>query len=57
MHREKSQKELPAHAEGDVSAACANVDDLERDMGFRPNTSIETGIHNFVTWYRGFYNF
>ncbi len=40
---------------GDVPATCANVDDLGRDVGFRPATPIETGIARFVAWYREFY--
>jgi UDP-glucuronate 4-epimerase len=28
------------------------VDDLMRDVGFRPATPVETGIRNFVDWYR-----
>ena len=34
---------------------CANVDDLDKELGFMPNTSIETGIDNFVAWYREFF--
>ncbi|MBG0790593.1 MAG: NAD-dependent epimerase [Desulfovibrionaceae bacterium] len=41
---------------GDVPATYANVDDLVRDVGFKPDTSIEVGIRNFVDWYRGYYN-
>ena len=41
---------------GDVPATCADVDDLTKEVGFKPNTSIETGIRNFVDWYRGLYN-
>jgi len=40
---------------GDVPATCAEVDDLARDVGFKPNTPIETGIHDFVRWYLEFY--
>ena len=40
---------------GDVPATEANVDDLVRDVGFKPATSIETGIANFVEWYRGYF--
>jgi UDP-glucuronate 4-epimerase len=36
---------------GDVPATCANVDDLMRDTGFRPSTTIEEGIGRFVEWY------
>ncbi len=41
---------------GDVPATCADVDDLMRDTGFRPKTTIEEGIGRFVDWYRGYYN-
>jgi UDP-glucuronate 4-epimerase len=38
---------------GDVAETCADVADLEREFGFRPNTPIEEGVRRFVTWYRG----
>lgn len=40
---------------GDVPATCANVDDLMRDVGFRPGTPIEVGIARFVKWYRDYH--
>jgi len=40
---------------GDVPDTMANVDDLIRDTGFRPETSVETGISHFVDWYRDYY--
>ncbi|MHC1712920.1 MAG: NAD-dependent epimerase [Solidesulfovibrio sp.] len=40
---------------GDVPATYANVDDLIRDVGFRPATTIETGINKFIDWYREYY--
>lgn len=40
---------------GDVLATYANVDDLKTDVGFKPQTPIETGIARFVEWYREFY--
>jgi len=40
---------------GDVLATYADIDDLTRDVGFRPQTSIEDGIRAFVTWYRDHY--
>ena len=40
---------------GDVTATCADVDDLTRAVGFKPETPIETGIRHFVDWYREFY--
>jgi len=41
---------------GDVPATYADVDDLKKDVGFKPSTSIEDGIKKFVDWYRGYYN-
>ncbi len=40
---------------GDVKKTFADVDDLVRDIDFRPETSIEDGIGHFVDWYREFY--
>ncbi len=45
---------LPMQA-GDVPATYANVDDLVREIGFKPDTPIEVGIRNFVDWYREYY--
>jgi UDP-glucuronate 4-epimerase len=42
---------LPMQA-GDVPCTFADVDDLMRDTGFRPNTSIDNGIKIFVEWYK-----
>ncbi len=51
----KAKKEyLPLQA-GDVPKTYADVDDLIRDVGFKPNTSIDDGIGKFVEWYRGYY--
>ena len=36
---------------GDVPATYADVDDLTRDVGFRPSMPIETGVESFVRWY------
>jgi UDP-glucuronate 4-epimerase len=40
---------------GDVPATYADVDDLRREIGFRPSTSIEDGIARFAAWYRSYY--
>jgi UDP-glucuronate 4-epimerase len=45
---------LPLQA-GDVLATFADIEELARDVGFRPATSIETGIAGFVEWYRSYY--
>lgn len=40
---------------GDVPATFADVDDLIRDVDFKPSTAIEDGVASFVEWYRGYY--
>ena len=40
---------------GDVPATYADIDDLERDFGYRPRMPLEEGIAQFVKWYREFY--
>jgi len=40
---------------GDVPMTSANVDDLARDVDFRPATPIEVGVRRFVDWYRDYY--
>ena len=42
---------------GDVVATYADVDDLMEDVGFKPETPIETGIENFIEWYKDFYGY
>jgi UDP-glucuronate 4-epimerase len=38
-----------------VPATYADVEDLVRDVDFRPATPIEVGVGRFVDWYRGYY--
>jgi len=40
---------------GDVPVTYAEIDELARDVGFKPNTPIEVGIERFVSWYRSYY--
>jgi UDP-glucuronate 4-epimerase len=49
--RKAGKNFLPMQA-GDVLATYADVDDLTRDVGFKPATSIETGVTKFVQWYK-----
>ncbi len=51
----KAEKNLLPMQPGDVPATCADVDDLTRDVGFRPETPITGGIRKFVEWYREYY--
>jgi UDP-glucuronate 4-epimerase len=41
---------------GDVPATYADIDDLAREIGFRPATTIENGIAKFAKWYRDYHN-
>lgn len=51
----EAQKELLDLQPGDVPATYADVDALISDMGFKPETSIETGIEKFIAWYKTYY--
>ena len=54
LGREAKKNFLPLQP-GDVPATYADVTELSADIGFQPNTPIETGIEKFVTWYRDYY--
>lgn len=41
---------------GDVLRTYADVSELERDVDFKPRTSIEDGLGKFVEWYKEYYN-
>jgi UDP-glucuronate 4-epimerase len=51
----KAKLELAPMQAGDVPETCADVDDLMRDVGFRPATSIEEGVRKFVAWFRQYH--
>ncbi len=51
----KAEKNLMPMQLGDVPATYADVSDLEKDVGFKPGTSIEEGIKRFVEWYKEYY--
>jgi UDP-glucuronate 4-epimerase len=52
-----ARKEMRDMQAGDVPATYADIDDLVRDVGFRPVTPLETGIRRFVEWFRDYYNY
>jgi UDP-glucuronate 4-epimerase len=51
----KAEKQLLPMQAGDVPATYADVDDLMKDVGFKPSTPIEEGVQRFVEWYRTYY--
>lgn len=50
-----AEKELLPMQQGDVYQTFADVDDLTRDFGFKPSTSLEEGLRKFAKWYREYY--
>ncbi len=51
----KAIKNFMPLQDGDVPKTYADVQALEDEIGFRPNTSIQQGIKNFVVWYKEYY--
>ncbi len=51
----KAEKNMLPLQPGDVEATYANVDDLVRDVDYKPSTSIEDGVASFVSWYKDYY--
>lgn len=54
LNKEAIKNFLPLQP-GDVPDTYADVSDLVNDLGYKPTTLLETGINNFVEWYRDFY--
>jgi len=52
----KAERHLLPMQPGDVPATYADIDDLARDVGFRPATAIEEGIRQFAAWYRSYHD-
>lgn len=50
-----SHKELVAMQPGDVPITYADTSALERDFGFKPSTSLRTGLRKFAEWYYEYY--
>jgi len=40
---------------GDVPETYADIDDISREVGFKPSTPVEEGIDKFITWYLDYY--
>lgn len=51
----KAIKNLLPLQPGDVPASHADVTDLIKDMGYKPETPIQEGINQFIAWYNDFY--
>jgi UDP-glucuronate 4-epimerase len=53
----KAKRELLPMQPGDVPATYADVDDLMREVDFKPSTPIGEGIQRFVAWFRDYHRF
>ena len=51
----KAEKKFLPMQPGDVPRTYADVSELERDFGFKPDTSIQEGLQKFANWYKEFY--
>lgn len=51
----EAHKELVPMQPGDVPVTYADTTPLERDYGFKPNTSLRDGLRKFAEWYKKFY--
>jgi len=51
----EAHKKLVPMQPGDVPVTYADTSALEADMGFKPNTSLRTGLRKFAEWYKVFY--
>ena len=52
---EKAEKNMLPLQPGDVPDTYADVEDLVKDVDYKPDMSVEQGVANFVAWYRDFY--
>ena len=51
----KAVKNMLPMQPGDVPDTFADIDDLVRDVGYRPSTPVEVGVKRFVEWYVDYY--
>jgi UDP-glucuronate 4-epimerase len=54
---QKAQKNFLPMQPGDVAETYADIDDLVRDVGYRPATPIEEGVRRFVDWFCEYYKY
>lgn len=51
----EAHKKLVPMQPGDVPVTYADTTALEEDFGFKPQTSLRTGLRKFAEWYKEFY--
>ena len=52
----KAIKNMMPMQKGDVTETWADVSLLKKLTGFSPNTELQEGISNFISWYKEYYN-
>jgi UDP-glucuronate 4-epimerase len=53
----KAEKNFLPMQLGDVPETFADIDDLVKDVGYRPATPIEVGVRRFVDWFCEYYGY
>ena len=51
----KAEMELLPMQDGDVQRTFADIDAIQSDLGYQPSTTIESGVPEFVRWYREYH--
>jgi UDP-glucuronate 4-epimerase len=51
----EAKKEMLPLQPGDVPDTYADVEDLVRDLGYKPQMQLSEGMKNFVDWFKGYY--
>jgi UDP-glucuronate 4-epimerase len=51
----KAKKDYMDMQPGDVPATYADIDDLIKDVNFKPATPLSEGIQKFIDWYKTYY--
>ena len=41
--------------DGDVQQTYADIDAIQRDLGYQPSTAVEVGVPNFVRWFKEYH--
>lgn len=52
----KAKKKFMGMQPGDVPRTEADVKDLEKNLGYKPDTPVQRGINQFIEWYKEYYN-
>lgn len=51
-----AKKEMCPMQPGDVATTWADTESLEKDYGYKPDTSIQSGVESFISWFKNYYS-